>query len=220
MILENKSLIPKEIYREVMEESLKNAKALVQESYLVATNVSNTHAKMLKNLAIEEIGKAVACWNVVAEILPRNHPMIRITGKKSVFRNHDVKNAIYSAYEGSIFLTQWKKATGSENEAISESELLGLGLAASALAPFGTKKRFEWMYVDIVQEDDGTWSVSSPLKNDTGQQVINYTLIKQSIAYLDWLFKQLGSNMIIEYRQQRREWLMKNDPDFPKNPKW
>jgi hypothetical protein len=146
--------------------------------------------------------------------------MIELTGNKSVFRNHDVKNAIYVAFEGSLLLTRWKKEKGNENEPISEGELMGLGIAASAIGPLGTKKRFEWMYVDIIQDEDDGWSVSSPLKNDKQLQVINYTGIKGCIRYLEWLIGILGSNEVVEYRQQRREWLTKNDPDFPKNPKW
>jgi AbiV family abortive infection protein len=220
VVLMGKNLIPKEVYREAMVESLKNAKALVQESYLVAKNVSSTHALMLKNLAIEEIGKAIACWNVVAEILPRNHPMIKRSGPKSVFRNHDVKNALYVAFEGSLLLAQWKRESGNGIEETSEGELLGLGLAASALGPFGTKKRFEWMYVDVVRNQDGAWGVSSPLKTDSQQRVISYVGVKGCINYLEWLIGLLGNETIEEYRTQRREWLSKNDSDFPKKPRW
>jgi len=208
------------VYKEAMEESLGNAKALLQEAGMVARTVSITHALMLKNLAIEEIAKSLACWYVVAEILPMNHPLVRITGKKSVFRNHDVKNTIYMCMTGTMLLAQWKRMGLADGDDISEGNLFGVGLGATALGPIGTKKRFEWMYVDIVRNKEGDWTVSSPLKLDQQKKSVDFSSVKASIKYLELLMKFMSEDEFEKYRMDRREWFVKNDPDFPKKPRW
>lgn len=213
-------LIPIEVYHEAMIESLRNAKALVEEAVLVARQVSMTHGLMLRNLAIEEAAKAHVCWLVVAGILPRNHPMVKTLGKKSVFRNHDVKNAVYLELANSINLDGMKRAGEILGDTDPEQLAHVMGYLSSVIGRKGTEKRFEWMYVDIVEEGDGSWSVSSPLKMDKENQSIYFKNIKDVVRFLEIEIQFLRDARLHEYRDNMREFYKENDSDFPDKPKW
>ncbi len=213
-------MIPREVYKEAMEESLKNAKALIRDAYLVGKQVSMTHALMLKNLAIEEIAKSNACWLVVAEILPRNHPMVMITGKKSVFRNHDVKNTLYMGLAGAMNVARMKRAGLIDEKESPEGLALGIGLASTIIGPMGTKKRFEWMYVDIVKNKEGEWIISSPLKLDNNNKVIDFRNVKKVIQFMDTQIRFLKDSKMKDHRIMMRKWYKDNDSDYPEKPEW
>ncbi len=212
-------LPPREVYHEAMIESLRNAKALVKEAALVAQNVSMTHALMLKNLAIEEVAKAYACWLVVHEIIPRNHPMVKLFGKKSVFRSHDVKNKIYTELGSGMFLDKIKKIGQISEDLDLEGASVGIGLVSSILGRIGTEKRFEWMYVDVVHRD-GEWIISSPLKADRKQRNINFWGIKTTIGFVDSLIHISKQKEFDKMQKEMRRKYEKQDADFPSSPIW
>jgi AbiV family abortive infection protein len=212
-------VIPREVYKEAMDESLKNAKALVQEAYLVAKHVSNTHALMLKNLAIEEVAKAYVCWQVANGILPLNHPYADPCDNRGVFKSHNTKNTIYMTLANTKLLFGMKKSND-ETPILSEQELLVLSLFATTFGKEGTKRRFEWMYVNIIKVDDDHYSVSSPLSKDKDLNVIDFRGIKSIIGMIESFDEFSKTQPFLDNLEMLRAETRKFDTVYPDNPLW
>ncbi|MFW9804691.1 MAG: AbiV family abortive infection protein [Candidatus Thorarchaeota archaeon] len=212
-------MISREVYEEAMHESLRNAKALIREAVLVGREISSTHALLLKNTAIEEIAKAYACWLVVAKVVPRNYSLIRPGNRKGVFRDHDAKYTMYIGLHSSLIMHA-EKAKKSPGEKVTQEELLGAAVGATIIGPTGTKKRFEWMYVDIRKNQEGKWFVSSPLKQDKGAKLIDFRGVKTVVRYVEHLTGFMKRPEFEEYQKEMIEWFRENDSEFPREPKW
>jgi hypothetical protein len=102
----------------------------------------------------------------------------------------------------------------------SEGLAFGVGVASGIIGPMGTKKRFEWMYVDIKKNKEGRWAVSSPLKLDHENVSISFKGVKDTIRFVEVEIDFLQDPRLDEYRTNVLEWFKKYDADFPKTPKW
>ena len=211
-------MIPREVYKEAMEESLKNAKALIEESYLVAKNVSKIHGLMLKNLAIEEVSKAYACWQAANSLIPLNHPFIDPKDRISVFRNHDTKNSMYMAIANASLMAGMKKQKG-EPITTTPQEVAFMGRLSDNFGKEGTKRRFEWMYVNIVEEN-GQYKVSSPLKMEKDVHGVDYRGIKYNIGFIEKIDKFSKTKEFKDRLSELRVIFKKFDNNYPVNPIW
>ena len=146
-------MIPREIYKETMEESLKNAEALIEASEAVGKHASKVHALMLSGLASEEIAKAYACWLVVAKLIPRNHPLVGFQRKKSVFRSHDIKHELSTVMGATLLLAGLNKTEARESFVPDKGALFGMGIVAKYFGPENTRIRSNRMYVDINRDE-------------------------------------------------------------------
>ena len=124
-------LIPKELYHELFVESIRNAEMLIEEAKLIAESKSKTHARMLHNLAIEEVAKGYACLLVASGMIPRSHPLVRRTGKGCVFAGHDVKYGFYTAVAQKLFSKELQKAKSGERSIFAGHEAEYLTLMAT-----------------------------------------------------------------------------------------
>jgi AbiV family abortive infection protein len=213
-------LIPREIYKEAMAESIRNAEVFIQEAKIIAEKGSSTHSLLLKNLAIEEVAKAYVCWMVAHRVIPLNHPIVWPRGKKTIFRSHDAKNKIYMDLASAFLLWQMQKEGKRKSGPLTKGEIAGISVVTQYMGRKGTEKRSEWMYVDIVRGKDGKWFVSSPLSNDDLMTPVNFGQIDAIIAFLKSIEEFAESAQFADYLEQMQEETRKSDSDFPPDPLW
>ncbi len=213
-------MIPIEVYRLTLNECINHAEELLNISRIIASRGSKAHALLLKNFAVEEIAKAYVCWLVSSEILPRNHPIAKTTSKRGVFRNHDTKYILSTTVGSMLIIGAQKGMRPGEFYVPDAGELTGISIAATAIGKIGTKKRFEWMYTDIITDSDGNWKVTSPLKLDLDETILNYGLDESMIAYLKNLRKSSNTEDFKKRVREYRTKLSKIDPEYPSKPKW
>ena len=211
-------MIPREVYREALDECLKNAEMFVYESKLITEKGSHVHALLLKNLAGEEVAKAYVCWMVANRVIPLNHPIVWPKGKKTIFRSHDTKNKVYIEIASAMLLRQSGQR---EPGPATKGELLGIGLVAQFMGKEGTQKRSEWMYVDIVRnKKKKQWVVSSPLLLDKTTRPPEFGQIDEMIGFVKRIREFTENDQFADNLEQVREDTQKADPDFPDPPVW
>jgi AbiV family abortive infection protein len=213
-------MIPRTIYKEAMNESIKNAEMFVYEAKLIDAKGSRTHALLLKNLAIEEVAKAYVCWMIANRVIPLNHPIVWPRGKKTIFRSHNVKNKIYMDIASVFLLWQMQKEGKRESGPLTKGELAGISIVTQFMGKEGTKKRSDWMYVDIARNKEGNWYVSSPLSNDNIITQPNFKQIETMIGFVKWIGEFAKSVQFMDYLEQLREETRTTDSDFPDDPIW
>jgi AbiV family abortive infection protein len=215
-----KELVSIEIYREAMEESLKNAEALIKASKTIASDASQAHAVMLHGLAQEEIAKGYACWLVIAEVIPRNHPLIGFSKKKSVFRNHDVKHELFILMGSTLVLAGLRGAKSGESYIPNKDEIFGMRLVADSMGPEITKIRSDMMYVDIRQNESKTYEVLSPLKLNIQDYELAYSFSESLIKQIRHLFHLSTTDDFKQNIERYRSLIRNRRPDYPENPLW
>lgn len=213
-------MIPREMYKEAMEESLKNAEMFIYEAKLIAEKGSQTHALLLKNLAIEEIAKAYVCWMVAYRVIPLNHPIVWPRSKRSIFRSHEVKNRVYMDIASAHMLQQMQKSGLREPGPMTHGEIVGISIVTQFMGKEGMKKRSEWMYVDIVKDENKNWSVSSPLLYDNEVRSPDFNHIDAMIGFIKRIRAFAESPHFADNLEKTREETRRLDPDFPPDPVW
>jgi AbiV family abortive infection protein len=214
------NVIPREVYKEAMEESLKNAEALIKASKAVANDASQAHALMLHGLAQEEIAKGYACWLVIAEVIPRNHPLIGFSRKKSVFRNHDVKHELFISMGSTMMLAGLRGTKSGESYIPDKGEIFGMRLVANFMGPEITKIRSDMMYVDIRQNEPKTYEVLSPLKLNIQEYNLDYSFSELLIEQIRHLLHLSTTDDFKQNIERYRSLIRNNSPDYPENPLW
>jgi AbiV family abortive infection protein len=214
-------LIPREVYKEAMDESLKNAEMFVYEAKLIAQRGSRTHALLLRNLAIEEVAKAYVCWMVTNRVIPLNHPIVWPKGKKTIFRSHDTKHKAYLDVASALLLNQMQKSGQREPGFITKGELVGINILTQFMGKEGTKKRFEWMYVDIIRNKEKTkWTISSPLLLDSTIKPLEFTHIEAMIGFVKSIRNFAESDQFAANLEKVQEETRRLDSDYPDTPIW
>ena len=213
-------MISRELYKEAMDESLKNAEMFVYEAKLIAEKASQTHALLLKNLAIEEIAKAYVCGMVAYRVIPLNHPIVWPKSKKTIFRSHDVKNRVYIDIASAHMLQYMQKSGLRETGPITTGEITGISIVTQFMGKEGTKKRSEWMYVDIVQDKKKNWYVSSPLLYNEEVKPPDFNHIDAIIGFIKRIIAFAESSHSADNLEKVREDTRKLDPEFPDDPIW
>ncbi len=213
-------LIPLDVYKEAMDESLKNAVALIQASIAVANDASKVHGLLLSGLASEEIAKAYACLLVASKLIPRNHPLIEYQNKKSVFRNHDVKNELMTTMGATLLLAGYKKTKPGESFIPDRGEMFGMGLVANYMGSESTKIRSDRMYVDIRKNKTRKFEVLSPMKMETDGFVLDHKLSEIMIAQILHLYELFTTEEFQQDIEKHRAKLRQFDTQSPTNPEW
>ena len=113
------------------------------------------------------------------------------------------------------FIFVMKKQKG-EPTTPSDQEVVVMGLLSELFGKEGTKRRFEWMYVNIV-EDKRQYSVSSPIKMDKDVTFIDFRGIKSQIQLVERIIKfsktKVFTNRLNELREIFKNKFDKNYPD-------
>ena len=213
-------MISRDIYKEAMEERLRNAEALIEASKAVGKDALKVHALMLSGLASEEIAKAYVCWLVVSKLIPRNHPLVQYQSKKSIFRSHDIKYEIITTMGATLLLAGFKKVKPGESFIPGRGEIFGMDIVAKHLAPESTRIRADRMYVDIRKNKSKKYKVLSPLKMNTDDFVLDYRFSTLMIEHIRYLY-QLSSTDGFEHDIEKHRSNLRNiDPQYPDNPIW
>lgn len=213
-------MVPLEVYKEAMEESLKNAEALIDAAKAVGDHAQKAHALMLHGLSQEEIAKAYACWLVVAKVIPRNHPVVGFNRKKSVFRNHDIKHELVISLGSTLMLAGLKGTKAGESFIPSKGEIFGMGIVANFMGPESTKIRSDSMYVDIRQDEKKSYEVLSPLKLNTKEFNLDFSLSELLIGQIRHLYDVSTTDEFKQDIEKHRSFVRENSPDYPDKPQW
>ena len=186
-----------DVYLEAMEASIENAEQWIKDAAVVLANNSLAHARALQNFAGEECAKALGCWLVAIGLLPSNHPDVEIGGRKSIFKSHHLKNKLSLLLASLPLLPE-----------ITPGAVIGVLIVAESAGKWGTDKRMERMYVDILEADNG-YKISNPLKLEAGDVQAGLNLVNRQIQFFKRFVKEIDSTTI--------ELLKDNLKDFFKN---
>jgi len=213
-------LIPREIYREAMNESIKNARMMLDEADIISERRSVVHARVLQNMAIEEVAKAYVCWLVTNGVIPYNHPLVDPQDGKSVFQNHQIKVSIYVAIANILNVLILREAGIRGSSLPSERRILALDTVLDWVSEKGSKKRYDWMYVDVKIDKKGNYTVSSPLLIDSDIILDGLNGVRSTINLICWLDNQSKTESFAKKRTRMREKIRTSDDMFPPNPEW
>jgi len=179
-----------DIYLQAMEASIQNAEQWLKDAIILVGNKSFTHARALQNFSGEECAKALGCWLVGTGLIPKNHPSVQIRKSGGIFKSHNLKNKLSLLLGALSMLPE-----------ITPGAVIGILIVAEAAGKWGTDKRMEWMYVDIIQSNDGL-QVSNPLEIDTGDVNAGLNLVSHKIKFLKRLIKGIDTEAIVALKKE------------------
>ncbi len=230
-----------EVYREAMNESLKNAEQWLADARLLAQHDSRIHSFVLRDLAGEEIAKSYACWQVLVGALPVNHPLVRPNieettetvmkklkkeaernqrrvrqGKLpkkqiSVFSSHSMKYGLMNDLGSQFFKEK-------DSQEMTEKAEAFLGAVNQMIGEIAVLKRSEWMYVNLCKTEKGL-KVTSPLNSKINVFDSTFALKQMSLDAIKRLVS-LHHDDVSEWVRKRKKALKRLDAYFPRNPKW
>ena len=211
-----------EVYRKAMVESIKNSGMWLKEAKIVAKKASKGHAQALTIFAGEELGKAVICWLATNGVFPYNHPEVDFQNKRSVFRQHPLKNATAIGFSlGLLASDEAPEEVDTFVEDYWTGEPIEFRYLLLKMGAFTTWARSTWMYVDINQIEKGQFEVSSPLEKEPYSvegaiEDLTHTLkVFKKIVRVSEKRPKEFEEIYIELKTE----LMQKDNTFPKRPK-
>lgn len=141
-------------------------------------------------------------------------------GERSIFVGHETEYLTFMAVVQESLSKAFQKAGIADAELTGDEGIHARAVAGAITGPKATKKRFEWMYVDVVKQAGGLWFVSSPLKSDPKDTGPDFGLTELVIAQVKSVDGMRESPEFDAFRRKYREFLSRLDASLPKNPVW